>query len=60
MKKKLKITIEVGNAQMETPVQIAAAVKGVSDKIVRGDTEGYIIDLNGNTVGSWEIAKEAS
>lgn len=36
---------------------LAWAVSKVVHKIEDGETEGNVLDPNGNTIGSWEIAK---
>lgn len=52
-----KLNIELGNAAMQTPQDVAAALRKVADKV---DTfvpgEGCflpVVDLNGNSVGSF-------
>jgi hypothetical protein len=60
MAKKPKTTNEfvlyltLGNAAMQTPDDVAGALRGVIRRVLRGDTGGIIRDVNGNTVGSWE------
>lgn len=55
---KFTLTIKTGNDAMETPGDVAAALRKVADRIgcpwLPGDT-GTILDANGNTVGRWEM-----
>jgi hypothetical protein len=53
------LSIELGNAAMQTPDQVAVALREVADKLTdRGDFAfpegGKLRDYNGNTVGEWE------
>jgi hypothetical protein len=60
MAKKPKTTDEfalyltLGNDAMQTPDDVAGALRGVIRRVLRGDKDGIIKDVNGNTVGSWE------
>ena len=53
------LTIELGNEAMQTPRNVAAALKRVSAAINAGDWHpGHtksIMDPNGNRVGSWKF-----
>lgn len=66
---KVKIEIELGNAEMRTlgqvrdaihdamrPQILARLVKDVPARPVVGDT-GKIRDIKGNTVGKWEVSE---
>jgi hypothetical protein len=60
-----KIEIELGNAAMKNGGDVAAALRIIADQIDGEDftrqnhghvaTCGRIRDLNGNTVGKWEV-----
>ena len=55
------LSIDLGNAAMQTPDQIADALRKVAEKLTdRGDfsgpEDGTIRDYNGNTVGQWNVA----
>lgn len=52
------LRIELGNDAMQTPEDIVEALRSVARKLEGGDTEGTIRDLNGNTVGSFEIEED--
>jgi hypothetical protein len=53
------LTINLGNAAMQTPDDVARALAVVASRVVRcysgldGDV-GKVWDDNGNTVGQWE------
>lgn len=59
------LSIRLGNAAMQTPADIALALRETADKIadpMLRDTyaeatpyAGRIRDVNGNTVGEWEV-----
>ena len=62
---KLVITIELGNAAMETAAEALEAIRRsllvealppIFSPLVVGDG-GTIRDNNGNTVGSWEVER---
>lgn len=50
----LKITL--GNDAMQTADDVAAALRTVIEKLEAGRTSGRIMDLNGNSVGDWDLA----
>jgi hypothetical protein len=57
------LNIELGNAAMESPQDVAAALRKVADRLERIESveaNGRIGDLNGNTVGSWNYAPPES
>ena len=51
----LTLSLEIGNAAMETPVQVARALRSVADRIEDDALSGVIVDANGNTVGTWKF-----
>lgn len=53
---KVSINIDSDNDAMQTFQEAAAAVRGVASRIREGRTQGKILDVNGNTVGSWEAS----
>lgn len=50
-----KLSIELGNAAMQTPEDVAHALHEVIVALDVGRTEGKIRDENGNTVGTWSF-----
>jgi len=55
---KFNLEIDLGNVAMLRPVDIAIALHQVADRLVdegRNLVSASIRDLNGNTVGFWEI-----
>jgi hypothetical protein len=51
-----QLKIQLGNAEMDTPEHVAAALRRVAEKLDAGFTYGPIADVNGNTVGSYDLA----
>lgn len=54
------LRIELGNAAMQTPAEVALALDMIADTL-RADfiwtsVDGRIRDANGNTVGGWSVA----
>lgn len=51
------LRIELGNDAMQTPADIAAALRKLANDLERGFSTRYgtLRDVNGNTVGSWEV-----
>jgi hypothetical protein len=56
------IRLNLGNAAMRTPGDVANALRRTADSLDRMDrytmgrqTDGLIKDINGNTVGSWGV-----
>jgi hypothetical protein len=58
------LKIQLGNDAMQSGFEVAAALRATANKIEKsphGHTEmttrdyGYVIDVNGNNVGSWEV-----
>lgn len=49
------IQIESGNTAMQTPEDVAEALRKAADKITQGGEDGTIRDANGNTVGFWQF-----
>lgn len=58
MNGKFKLEIELGNAAMQTRRQVAGALRRLAEEIDRNKDKGSILDLNGNTVGTWSFEKE--
>lgn len=63
---KFTLTIELGNEAMQTGYDVADALREIADRIYpRGLTEhrnavslvGLVRDINGNTVGSWQVTE---
>jgi len=50
--------IDTGNEAMQTPLDVAIALKAVARRLARGYTDGTIQDSNGNTVGSFRFTKD--
>jgi hypothetical protein len=49
------LNIELGNAAMQWPRELAAAVEFVAEQIRDGVIAFPVMDENGNKVGSWEL-----
>ncbi len=58
------LTIELGNAEMSTPLHVSLALVRIAYRLAnvfndfddyRVPAEGSIMDANGNTVGHWEV-----
>ena len=55
----ITIEIETGNAAMQTPEDVADAIRAACDALEdANDSRGPIRDQNGNTVGHWEMVGE--
>jgi hypothetical protein len=54
---KFKLEISLGNDAMKSSEDIIGALKYVEAKLQR-NSEGKILDLNGNSVGKWEFVEE--
>ena len=52
---KFTLQIELGNEAMQTPEDIADALRKAASKLEAGYGTGNIMDLNGNSVGSYAI-----
>ena len=56
---KIKLEIELGNDAMLTGRDVARALRELAKRLADSDLEeetgGCIKDLNGNTVGKWEV-----
>lgn len=58
------LTIKLGNDAMQSGDDVARALRSVADclantydSLTLPEDAGAIFDLNGNTVGRWEVAK---
>lgn len=51
----LTLTLECDNAALQEPDEIADVLRTAADQVAAGNREGYLRDLNGNTVGHWEF-----
>lgn len=56
--KVLKVRIELENDALQTKEAQATALRGIARRLEWGETKGRIADINGNTIGSFEIEKE--
>lgn len=50
-----ELKIELGNDAMQSPEDIAWALRGAAYAIEYGGSAGVIHDDNGNSVGEWEF-----
>jgi hypothetical protein len=55
-----RLEIKLGNDAMQTPGDVSNALRDAAIKLGsfgdwNGDDSGIIRDLNGNTVGTWEV-----
>lgn len=55
----LQLTIETDNDAMQSGPEVADALRDVAEKVDAGHCAGRIRDLNGNTVGQWEVFDDA-
>jgi hypothetical protein len=55
-----RVWIELGNEAMSHPIQIAGALSKVAEKVGSGQTEGWIMDTNGNRCGKFEVDEDGS
>lgn len=46
-----KMSIELGNDAMQNATQLSEAIEAVGERVGQGDTDGKVMDLNGNSVG---------
>lgn len=53
------LKIDLGNAAMGTPEDVADALRSIASDVADGDESGIIRDLNGNTVGRWTVSYPA-
>lgn len=53
------LRIEMGNAAMKTPEDVAESLRAVANRLDYGmdRQSGKILDYNGNKVGEWEFTK---
>jgi hypothetical protein len=51
-----ELEIELGNESMQTAEDVALALRNVAYGLEAGKTEGRVTDINGNTVGAWNIS----
>lgn len=57
MADEFKLRIRLGNAAMMNGADVADALRRVADVVQdSGDDSAGIRDLNGNTVGSWDLS----
>ena len=49
------LDIETGNAAMQEPRDITGALREVAASLYSGQTDGPIMDVNGNTVGRYHL-----
>ena len=63
---KLRIEVEIGNDAMRTKAELVQAVLKIRRQLKRdlnlrdkrhGANRGSVLDVNGNTVGRWEVAE---
>jgi hypothetical protein len=49
------LVLELGNAAMSEPEDVASALRDLRREVQRGYTEALVSDRDGNTVGSWSL-----
>lgn len=52
------LNINIGNAAMTDPYDIAQALRRTAERVEHGYTEGPISDVNGNTVGEFTTERD--
>ncbi len=55
LESEFSLRIELGNAAMSTPEQVAQALRKAADAVETHREDGPILDLNGNSVGRWAV-----
>jgi hypothetical protein len=58
MSRTFTLTIKLGNDAMQTPEDIADALRDSANHLERGNDAAPLMDYNGNTVGSYEIRED--
>jgi hypothetical protein len=54
------LKIDMGNDAMKSPEDVAVALRALAGKLDAGGChEGSVRDLNGNTIGHWELRRES-
>jgi hypothetical protein len=53
-----RLTIRLGNDAMQTPEDVACALREVSWLLDAGATSSNVRDDNGNVVGGWELGDD--
>lgn len=51
-----QLSIETDNDAMQDEFALADAIDHVAERVRRGNTEGGVVDVNGNTVGSFTLS----
>lgn len=51
-----KLTINMDNAAFEDRSELTRILRGIARRPEEGQQDGQVRDINGNTVGYWEIA----
>jgi hypothetical protein len=52
------LNIDTGNDAMQTPADVADALRDVLLVLDNGGTYGIVRDTNGNTVGRWDLTED--
>ncbi len=58
-----RLWVEFGNAEMQTPSDVAKSLRRLADRLERGvgcPDGGKIVDANGNMVGEWDTERNPS
>lgn len=60
MENTFSLGIKLGDAALTSmgSTELSRVIRVVADKVESGETSGNIKDINGNTVGTFEITKE--
>ena len=56
----MKFTMEVkmdNAAFVDDPTELTRILQGVTDRVAAGFDEGFCVDINGNTVGRFEVSE---
>jgi hypothetical protein len=53
--RRFSLNIRLENVAMRSRGELNAALHSLGDRLLGGETEGVVKDVNGNTVGRWEI-----
>lgn len=55
---KFKVMIELGNDDMQTPDDVARALREIANQLIAAPKGGLVSDRNGNVVGRFRLVGE--
>ena len=54
---KFRCEFDMDNAAFENPDEAARLLRKIADRVTIQEDSGNIRDINGNTVGTWEVTE---